>query len=214
MFAPKFRIAAGLVLGHSFLAKNHRNDSPSSSSLVQYRPDSNRYQRIDSILESAHPEWKSNNAFHGTLQGENLIEKYEVYANSEEGDIICLVKYGCSLNGHTGIIHGGITAITFDNSFGWLFLANKTPPAFTANLSINYRFGGFIDSFIYFCLGERSPKIQLWYYEQKYLNLMNGSCLWLEPWRMCLEIFWLILLLSLLLWEMLPRMLFCSLQNN
>jgi hypothetical protein len=136
--APRIRIAAGLIFGHSLLkSSNSRNDSPPSS-LTQYRPHG-KYQRIDSILETAHPEWITNNAFHGTLQGENLIEKYEVYANLEEGDIICLIKYGRSLNGHTGIVHGGITAITFDNSFGWLFLANNTLFAFTANLSINYR---------------------------------------------------------------------------
>jgi hypothetical protein len=166
MFAPKFRIAAGLILGHSFLNSNNSRNDSSPSTLAKYRPDS-RYQRIDSILETAHPEWKSNNAFHGTLQGENLIEKYEVYANVEDGDIICLVKFGRSLNGHTGIVHGGITAITFDNSFGWLFLANKTPPAFTANLSINYRFDGIINDFTHLIknpplyLGERSQKIQL-----------------------------------------------------
>lgn len=131
------RVASAFVLGHIALhSRKHQNES---SYLVPYRPDQSSYTRIDSILDTAHPEWKSNNAFHGTLRGDNLIEQYEVYANSEKGDIICLIKYGRSLNGHTGIVHGGITALTFDNSFGWLFLANNTPPAFTANISVNYR---------------------------------------------------------------------------
>jgi hypothetical protein len=140
VFGTKFRIASSVILGHSFLNSFlAQNDaSPEGLALSPYRPDRS-YERIDSLLESAHPEWKSNNAFHGTLQGDNMIEKYEVYANFEKKDIICLIKYGRSLNGHTGIVHGGITALTFDNSFGWLFLANKTPPAFTANISVNYR---------------------------------------------------------------------------
>ena len=69
-----------------------------------------------------------------------MIEDYEVYFNPESKDIICLVRYGDSLNGHNGIVHGGITALTFDNSFGWLFMANDTAPAFTANLTLNYRY--------------------------------------------------------------------------
>jgi hypothetical protein len=97
------------------------------------------YSRIDGKIENIRPEVLSNNAFHGTLRGENLIEDYEVYYNEAEKDIICLVRFGKSLNGHNGIVHGGITALTFDNSFGWLFIANETAPAFTANLSINYR---------------------------------------------------------------------------
>jgi hypothetical protein len=129
-------IASGLLLGFSRVSINQSENDPKSLANYQLPP---QYTRIDSLLEKAHPEWKSNNAFHGTLQGENMIEGYEVYANSDAGDIICLVRYGKSLNGHSGIVHGGITALTFDNSFGWLFLANKTPPAFTANISVNYR---------------------------------------------------------------------------
>ena len=144
--SSKVKLSSSLLLGFTLSSSIVYNDSSSSppssassSSLVSHRPSSNSYLRIDSLLDNAHPEWKANNAFHGTLRGENLIEEYEVYSNKEKEEIICLVRYGCSLNGHTGIVHGGITALTFDNSFGWLFLANKYPSAFTANISVNYR---------------------------------------------------------------------------
>lgn len=71
------------------------SSSTTSTSLIQYRPGKN-YTRIDSLLEKAHPEWRLNNAFHGTLCGENMIEEYEVYSNNDEEEIICLVRYGRS----------------------------------------------------------------------------------------------------------------------
>lgn len=107
--------------------------------IALYRPN-NGYVRIDGKLKMVHPDVLSNNAFHGSLNGESLIEEYEVYFNPTNKDIVCLVRFGKSLNGHSGVVHGGITALTFDNSFGWLFLANETAPAFTANLNINYRY--------------------------------------------------------------------------
>lgn len=99
------------------------------------------YTRVDTHLE-LHPEWVENNAFHGTLRGENMIEDFEVYLNNDPNDIHvkCLIRFGKSLNGHPGVVHGGITAITFDNCFGWLFLGLKLPPSFTANLNINFRY--------------------------------------------------------------------------
>lgn len=33
----------------------------------------------------------------------------------------------------------GISALMLDNSYGWLYLARGFPPAFTANLVVNYR---------------------------------------------------------------------------
>lgn len=146
--SSKVKLTGSALLGlalSSSVAYSEASTSPSStstsnsSSIVSHRPVGN-YTRIDSLLEKAHPEWKANNAFHGTLRGENMIEEYEVYSNNDAEEIVCLVRYGGSLNGHTGIVHGGITALTFDNSFGWLFLANKYPPAFTANISVNYRY--------------------------------------------------------------------------
>jgi hypothetical protein len=67
------------------------------------------------------------------------IEFYEIYQNNETRDLRCVIKFGSSLNGHPGIVHGGITALLFDNSFGWLFFARSIPVGVTANLSVNYR---------------------------------------------------------------------------
>jgi acyl-coenzyme A thioesterase PaaI-like protein len=43
------------------------------------------------------------------------------------------------LNGHPGVVHGGLTSTLFDNTFGWLFFALGKPPAVTANLTVNFK---------------------------------------------------------------------------
>jgi acyl-coenzyme A thioesterase PaaI-like protein len=67
------------------------------------------------------------------------IEFYEIYKNVDTSDLLCIIKFGAALNGHPGVVHGGITALLFDNTFGWLFFARSIPVGVTANLNINYR---------------------------------------------------------------------------
>lgn len=98
------------------------------------------YKRVDDLmLQLLSKDHLAKNAVHGTLCGNSLIEVYEIYFNKSKGDLLCLVHFGTELNGHPGVVHGGITATVFDNSFGWLFLASKLPVAFTASLNVNYR---------------------------------------------------------------------------
>lgn len=54
-------------------------------------------------------------------------------------EIIALMRYGDALNGHPGVVHGGVLAMTFDNLFGWVFFASKMKAGFTANLNVNFR---------------------------------------------------------------------------
>ena len=76
---------------------------------------------------------------HDTLNGQGLIEDYRVYRKDGHDEVACIVKFGDKLNGHPGIVHGGIISMAIDNTFGWLFTALEYPPSFTANLNINFR---------------------------------------------------------------------------
>jgi hypothetical protein len=99
------------------------------------------YQRLDDIILTE--EWEgfvNNHAIHDTLNGPGRVEVYEIYKNEAGDDIYSIIKFGNALNGHPGIVHGGITAMLFDNTFGWLFFSLNVKKAFTANLNINYRF--------------------------------------------------------------------------
>lgn len=60
--------------------------------------------------------------------------------NHDNPEIICIVQFGNALNGHPGVVHGGIISMMFDNCFGWVFLASKLNPGFTANLNVNFRY--------------------------------------------------------------------------
>lgn len=111
-------------------------------SIRKLRPDLSSYTRIDeALLEPEYRSFVENHALHDTLNGDNKVEEYEIYKKNDLSEIVCVIKFGSALNGHPGIVHGGITALLFDNTFGWLFTILKVPMAFTANLNINYRLG-------------------------------------------------------------------------
>ena len=137
----------GLGMG-GFLVISCADETISASDVValkdltkfdNFKPKEEGFERIDPTLQSSLSKYFKNNAMHDTLQEKDLIETYQVYFNTNTQEIYCVIHFGNRLNGHPGIVHGGITALAFDNTFGWLFFSLKTPPAFTANLSVNYR---------------------------------------------------------------------------
>ena len=80
-----------------------------------------------------------DHALHDTLNGSGLVESYVVYRKRNEEEIMCVIKLGGQLNGYPGIVHGGITALLFDNSFGAAFIVLNKPHGVTANLTVNYK---------------------------------------------------------------------------
>lgn len=133
------------------------------------RPDPKEWVRMDEVVLNSEQfkPFISKNAFHDTLVGEGMLEKHEIYTRrpskktavtanqpprsstdptaAKESDptnyqeIIALMQYGDALNGHPGVVHGGVLAMTFDNLFGWVFFAAKLKAGFTANLNVNFR---------------------------------------------------------------------------
>lgn len=118
------------------LSNSQNNDAVGD---IEKRFQGGQFERIDSALMTTHKHFFKNNAMHDTLNGESLVEAYEVYLDKTTGEICCVIRVGNRLNGHNGVVHGGITALAFDNTFGWLLYSLKTEPAFTANLNVNYR---------------------------------------------------------------------------
>jgi len=111
--------------------------------LQRIKPNPAGYTRVDeSFLDDSVKDLFTFNdhALHDSLNGPNKIEVYDVFKKNDSDEIVCLIKFGKSLNGYPGIVHGGITALLFDNTFGWVFLALKAPHGVTANLNINYRY--------------------------------------------------------------------------
>lgn len=79
----------------------------------------------------------------GTLLNPNLLERYHVYqrvhAHHSNEIVVADVKLGERLNGHEGVVHGGILALLIDDTMGYAFEAMDVPHAVTANLHIDYR---------------------------------------------------------------------------
>jgi len=101
-------------------------------------------------------------AIFDTLAGNTLIESYEIYRpktttttppaeseNENENDdksqsrlvLVATVDFGNNLNGHGGIVHGGIQSLMFDDVFGWGCneVIDSSKVYVTANLSVNFR---------------------------------------------------------------------------
>jgi len=112
--------------------------------LEQYRPDSNKYERVDHVIfedenNAYFRHMREQHAVYTSLHGESRIEAYEIYRAKDTEEIYCVIKFGDKLNGWPNIVHGGITALLLDNTYGWLFTTYNKPKAVTANLNINYR---------------------------------------------------------------------------
>lgn len=82
----------------------------------------------------------STHIIYGTLlEQNNLIERYDVYRSSSSDNAVRgVVKLGGNLDGHPGVVHGGILALLVDDVLGFGFYAMGISMAMTANLNMNY----------------------------------------------------------------------------
>ncbi|KAL7560464.1 hypothetical protein ACA910_020507 [Epithemia clementina (nom. ined.)] len=53
--------------------------------------------------------------------------------------VVAVVRLGHKLDGHVGIVHGGIIALLVDDVLGFAYEAIPIPTAMTANLNLNFR---------------------------------------------------------------------------
>lgn len=130
------------------------NSEVVASASEWFSADGTRYARME-IPPRA--EESSHVIFGHLLQQPNLLQGYEIYrrahenatASSDSGNanetnessplVVAKVQFGNSLDGHPGIVHGGILALMLDDVMGFGFWALGVPMAVTANLNINYR---------------------------------------------------------------------------
>ena len=125
---------------------------------IQDDPSSYYYER----MEQPEGTLAESHAIFGTLRGPGLIERYTVYrrvkidektfqGKNPTGELaVADIRVGKDLNGHKGIVHGGIISLLIDDTFGWGYeamgrLKGKTygdddfPIVVTANLNIDFR---------------------------------------------------------------------------
>jgi acyl-coenzyme A thioesterase PaaI-like protein len=110
-----------------------------------------------------------SHAIFGALRKPGYVERYTAYRRvhvastkdiedmqtgpcSTKNQEVCVadIRIGKDLNGHEGIVHGGIISLMIDDTFGWGYQAmglaqgksygdKDFPMVVTANLSVNYR---------------------------------------------------------------------------
>lgn len=111
--------------------------------------------RSESLREMPTPTraMAENHAIFGTLMGRpGLVEEYRIFRyipqnNPQQNDskvplVLAAVHLGPSLNGHDGIVHGGIISLLVDDAMGFGYEALPVDPpkmAVTANLNLNFR---------------------------------------------------------------------------
>lgn len=130
-----------------------------ASAVAKYEQ-SSEWQRADLAL----CEGGAGHAIFDTLGARtNAIPMYRIYARRDGAAVAALATPSEGCDGHKGIIHGGITALLFDNTLGWtnavavladhgaleavlrgesIDMDTGGSPAmfgFTANLFVNYR---------------------------------------------------------------------------
>ena len=111
------------------------------------RCEASRHSSIDKDYEMmVIPErgFSYGHAIFGVLLGDKMIEKYDIYkrpADLSNADdvIVAHAKFGDKVNGHAGVVHGGILSLVFDDFLGFGFEALGVKKAVTANLNIDFR---------------------------------------------------------------------------
>lgn len=119
------------ILSHDF-------QDPSTGMLDTSPDEASSYDRMNTPSRGEH----AGHAIFGILLGVNLIEKYEIWKRrgaEQDNVVLSFVSFGNSLNGHSGVVHGGILSLIFDDVCGFAYDALGVTHAVTANLNVDYR---------------------------------------------------------------------------
>eukprot|EP00744_Colponema_vietnamica_P004082 GILI01006153.1.p1 GENE.GILI01006153.1~~GILI01006153.1.p1 ORF type:complete len:239 (-),score=25.01 GILI01006153.1:36-677(-) len=87
---------------------------------------------------TAWPFYVKNNAASDSLIGPDKIKMFRFFITDNKDYLLGVWQLGPGLCGHPKIVHGGVSAFMFDETFGWMGAANLGR-SFTANLNVNYK---------------------------------------------------------------------------
>jgi acyl-coenzyme A thioesterase PaaI-like protein len=118
----------------------------SKSSLCKHFPDTKQFVKVnESEYWYTLYYWfytyfaKPQHVLYSSLLGNKRIEEYHLYKHTNEEELYCILQFGDHINGWPEIVHGGVSALLLDNTFGYLLFLYHKGTAVTANLTINYK---------------------------------------------------------------------------
>lgn len=143
------------VFGTAFYPNNHGIASCQEQQQQQQQQQARKMQVDDSYHyeKMNHPSrtTSESHVIFGHLLQPNLLEKYHIYKrinhnnssnttnNTMQEIVVADIRLGERLDGHEGVVHGGILALLIDDTMGYAFEAMDVSHAVTANLHIDYR---------------------------------------------------------------------------
>ena len=74
--------------------------------MKNFRPSEENYEAIEWDVKK-NAKLLKNHALFQTLYGDGMIEAYEVYKHNTKPEIVIVLKFGNTINGYPGILHGG-----------------------------------------------------------------------------------------------------------
>lgn len=129
------------------------NKEPTGENLYKDAADLQQELSSSPLYERMNPPLRMLEDSHavGQMLRPDMIEQYEIYKrldsaatslndpNASANIVTAMLKFGDSLDGHPGVVHGGILALVLDDIFGFSYEAIGVPMAVTANLNLDYR---------------------------------------------------------------------------
>lgn len=118
--------ASGAALCMSMEAWLDQPLDPTTSKTVAAFQDPEEWVRVDQVT-TGNQFVPSSHAIFGSLGAEtNAVEAYRVFAKTDGSEVKAVVKFGkTGCTGHPGIVHGGVTALLFDNTIGFANAVSK-----------------------------------------------------------------------------------------
>eukprot|EP00904_Undaria_pinnatifida_P002582 jgi/Undpi1/12324/HiC_scaffold_5.g02000.m1 len=95
---------------------------------------------LDRVLNKT-PLAQTDNAFHDTMNADDRIRCPYVLNKPGPGveGMEAVLRFGKSVAGHPKIVHGGVTALAFDNLLGMALFLQGVGAVFTAYLKVEYQ---------------------------------------------------------------------------
>lgn len=105
----------------SWLARQY-NYSPATHATLRKIEEECDWERIDTLrTERLGVKAVRGHAIIHSLGIEaNAIPLYRMYVKKDRSELMCVVAFSEGSTGHQGIVHGGVTAMLFDDTMGWM----------------------------------------------------------------------------------------------